>query len=139
METSFFTDLTKIPGNDDLKSAIGNLFPLWVEIRDFTFEKHPAAIEEWHISVKKYGWLYRIKDKKRAIIYLSPRTGYFIVSMVFGQKATDKILAAEISESVKTDLMNSKVYMEGRVVRLDIHNNLYINDIKKLVEIKIAY
>ncbi len=70
---------------------------------------------------------------------MSPRTGYFIVSMVFGQKATDKILAAEISESVKTDLMNSKVYMEGRVLRLDIHNNLYITDIKKLVEIKIAY
>ena len=64
METSFFTDLTKIPGNDDLKVAIGDLFPLWMEIRDFTFEKYPAAIEEWHISIKKYGWLYRIKDKK---------------------------------------------------------------------------
>lgn len=70
------------------------------------------------ISVKKYGWIYRIKDKKRAIIYLSPRTGYFIVSMVFGQKATDKSLDVEISESVKTDLMNSKVYMEGWVLRL---------------------
>ncbi|MBN2635905.1 MAG: DUF3788 domain-containing protein [Prolixibacteraceae bacterium] len=139
METSFFTDLTKIPGNDDLKIAIGDLFPLWMEIRDFIFAKYPTAIEEWHISVKKYGWIYRIKDKKRAIIYLSPRTGYFIVSMVFGQKATDKILDAEISENIKTELMNSKVYMEGRVLRLDIHDNLHITDIKKLIEIKIAY
>ena len=137
METSFFTDLTKIPCNEDLKIAIGDLFPVWMEIRNFAFEKYPAAIEEWHISVKKYGWLYRIKDKKRAIIYLSPRTGYFIVSMVFGQKATDKILAAEISKDIKAELMNSKVYIEGRVLRLDIYDNRYIDDIKKLIEIKI--
>ena len=138
MESSYFTDLTKTPGNEDLKIAIGSLFPMWMEIRDFTFEKYQLAIEEWFVSVKKFGWCYRIKDKKRAIIYLSPRTGYFIVTMVFGQKATDKILAAEISGNIKTELMSSKVYMEGRVLRLDIHDNLYINDIKKLVEIKIA-
>jgi hypothetical protein len=34
--------------------------------------------------------------------------------------------------------MNSKVYMEGRVFRCEIHDNTYIGDIKKLVEIKIA-
>lgn len=138
METSFFTDLSKIPDNNELKFAIGDLFQLWMEIRDFTFGKYPLAIEEWFVSVKKFGWSYRIKDKKRAIIYLSPKTSLFIVSMVFGQKATDKILAAEISENIKTELMNSKVYMEGRVLRLYINDKQYINDIKKLIEIKIA-
>jgi len=138
METSFFTDLTKIPGNDDLKIAIGDFFPMWMEIRDFTFEKYQLAIEEWFVSVKKFGWCYRIKDKKRAIIYLSPRIGYFIVSMVFGQKATDQILVSDISDSIKTDLMNSKVYMEERVVRIDVHDKQLLPDIKKLVEIKIA-
>jgi Protein of unknown function (DUF3788) len=138
METSYFMDLTTPPDNENLKIAIGNLFTDWMSIRDFTFEKYPTAIEEWHVSVKKYGWSYRIKDKKRAIIYLSPRTGYFIVTMVFGQKATDMIISSNISENTKTELMNSKVYIEGRVLRLDFHNNLILSDIKKLIEIKIA-
>ena len=138
METSFFTDLTKIPGNDDLKIAIGDLFPLWMEIRDFVFDKYPVAVEEWHIAVKKYGWGFRIKDKKRAIIYLSPREGFFRVAMVFGQKATDQILNADISADIKDELINSKVYVEGRVIRLEVYDGTFLNDIKKLVEIKIA-
>lgn len=34
--------------------------------------------------------------------------------------------------------MNSKVFMEGRVIRFEIQDSTFINDIKKLVEIKIA-
>jgi hypothetical protein len=138
METSIFMDLLKKPETVDLEIPLGNTYPIWIEIRDFVLEKYPAAIEEWHISVKKYGWIFRIKDKKRAIIYLSPRNGFFHVTMVFGQKATDQILNSDISSNVKEELMNSKVYMEGRVIRLDINDSSLINDIKKLVEIKIA-
>jgi hypothetical protein len=138
MDTSIFLDLTKKTTTNDLEIPLHKTFPLWMKIRDFVFEKYPNAFEEWHFAVKKYGCGFRIKDKKRAIIYLSPREGFFQVAMVFGQKATDKILAAEISENIKTELINSKIYVEGRVVRLDINDNLYINDIKKLIEIKIA-
>ncbi|HSO88863.1 MAG TPA: DUF3788 family protein [Draconibacterium sp.] len=138
METSIFMDLSKTPETVELETPLGKTFPLWMEIREFVLEKHPAAVEEWHIAVKKYGWGFRIKDKKRAIIYLSPREGFFHVAMVFGQKATDQILNSDISAKIKEELMISKVYMEGRVIRLEIHDNTFINDIKKLVEIKIA-
>lgn len=138
METSVFMDLAKIPETDDLMIPLGNTYQFWNEIRDFVIEKYPAAIEEWHVAVKKYGWDFRIKDKKRAIIYLSPRDGFFLVAMVFGQKATDQILDSDISSKTKEELMNSKVYMEGRVIRFEIRDNTFILDIKKLVEIKIA-
>ena len=58
--------------------------------------------------------------------------------MIFGQKATDQILDSEISGTIKKELLSSKVYAEGRVVRMEIHNNTFINDIKRLIEIKIA-
>ncbi len=138
METSIFMDLTKLPETADLVIPLGNTFPLWKEISDFVFLKYPAAIEEWHIAVKKYGWGFRIKDKKRAIIYLSPREGFFLVSMVFGQKATDQIINSNISAEIKEELKNSKVYMEGRVIRLEVYDNSILHDIKKLIEIKIA-
>ena len=34
--------------------------------------------------------------------------------------------------------MASKVYMEGRVLRLEIHDDALLNDIKTLIEIKLA-
>lgn len=138
MDTSVFMDLTKTPQTNELKIALRRTYLLWEKIRDFVFEKYPAAIEEWHTSVKKYGWIYRIKDNKRAIIYLLPRDGFFYITMVFGQKATDQVLNSNISNFSKEELMNSKIYMEGRVIRLEINNNSILKDIKKLVEIKIA-
>jgi hypothetical protein len=59
--------------------------------------------------------------------------------MVFGQKATDQILGSDISQQVKDELMRSKVYMEGRVIRLEVQDNSNINDIKKLIEFKLAF
>ena len=138
MDTSIFMDLTKIPEISELAIALEDLFPVWMEIKDFVFLKYPSAVEEWHVSVKKYGWGFRIKDKKRAIIYLSPRKRYFKVAMVFGQKATDQILNSNISSVLKDELMNSKLYPEGRIIRIDVNDYTFINDIKKLVEIKIA-
>ena len=138
MDTSIFMDLNKKPKTDDLKVPLEKTYEFWMQIRDFVFEKYPLAVEEWHVSVKKYGWGFRIKDKKRAIIYLSPRSGYFFVTFVFGQKATDQILASDISKSVKAELIDSKVYMEGRVIRLEIKDNSCLEDIKRLIEIKIT-
>ena len=107
-----------------------------MEIRDFVFGKYPFAAEEWHVAVKKIGWGFRIKDKIRAIVYLSPKDGWFIVTFVFGQKDNDEIMASEINADIKTELMNSKVYMEGRVVRIEVREPDLITDIKKLVLIK---
>jgi len=139
MDTSIFMDLAKTPKTKDLVAPLAETFLLWKEIRDFVLEKYPAAIEEWHVSVKKYGWGFRIKDKKRAIIYLSPRNDFFRVTMVFGQKAIDSIMESNISPGIKDELMKSKVYPEGRAIRLEIHDNTYLGDIKKLVEIKLAF
>lgn len=96
MDTSCFTDLSNMPDNNDLKVALEEMYQHWMEIRKFVFEKYPAAIEEWHVAVKKFGWNYRIKDRKRAIVYLSPQNGYFTATFVFGQKATDQIIAGQI-------------------------------------------
>lgn len=137
METSFFTDLQKEPKTDDLSKPLGKSFEWWMKLRNFVFEKYPPAKEEWHVSIKKYGWGFRIKDKKRAIIYFSPLQGFFRVTMVFGQKATDQILNSDISEQVKNELMNSRVYAEGRVIRMEIKDESFLEDIKKLIEIKI--
>lgn len=137
MDTSIFMNLEKMPANEDLKLPLGNLYQLWMELREFVFLKYPTAVEEWHISIKKFGWSYRIKDKKRAIVYLSPRKNRFKVTMVFGQKASNQIMESEISEPIKATLMDSQVYAEGRVIRLEILDRSLISDVKKLIEIKI--
>lgn len=73
---------------------------------------------------EKYGWNFRIKDKKRAIIYFLPRDNYFKVAFVFGQKATDTIMESDVSPGIRNDLEKATKYAEGRGIRIDVKDNL---------------
>ncbi|MDO9254375.1 MAG: DUF3788 family protein [Bacteroidales bacterium] len=58
-------DKAKMPDDVMLSEALGDLHPVWIEIRDYVFQKYPDAVEEWNTPEKNYGWSFRVKDKKR--------------------------------------------------------------------------
>ncbi len=136
--TSIFTDKSITPSLKDLKKAIGKTYPAWQVLVDYTKKAYPAAKEEWNFPGAKYGWSFRIKDKKRAIIYLLPRDKFFKAAFVFGEKATGNILQSDISEAIKSDLEKARVYAEGRGIRIDVVDDSTIEDLKKLISFKIS-
>ncbi len=136
-DSSIFQDKTITPGEKDLAHALAGTYPLWTEIRDRVFELYPEGLAEWNYPGKKYGWSFRIKDKKRAIIYFLPRASYFKVAFVFGQKAVDTILTSPVSAEIKTALENATKYAEGRGIRIDVKNKTVLPDIRMLIEIKL--
>jgi len=139
MDKSIFSDKKQIPCDKDLEQGLGGTFRLWKQIREAA-SAHPSALPgEWNFPGEKYGWSFRIKDKKRAIIYLLPRDKYFKVAFVFGQKAFDEIMADNFPEPIKHDLSAAKVYAEGRGIRIDVKDGLIVPDILKLIEIKIRH
>lgn len=138
MDGSIFMDKSIIPDEGMLKEALGDRFPLWQQLCEFVNQLQPSALNEWNFPGAKYGWSFRIKDKKRAIIYLLPRENYFMVAFVFGQKATDIIMQSQVSREIQTELSAARVYAEGRGIRIPLHNELIIPDILELIRIKIA-
>lgn len=139
METSIFANKSEVPDNVLLSEALGDLFHVWTEIRNYVFQAYPEAIEEWNFPGQKYGWSFRIKDKKRAIIYLLPRDKYFLVAFVFGEKATNAALGSDIAKGIKSEIESARVYAEGRGFRIEVRNEEHINDIKKLIGFKLQY
>jgi hypothetical protein len=133
---SIFSDKNKPPIDKDLKKSLGDTYQLWQGIKDYVFSKYPKGVEEW--SCSKYGWSFRIKDKKRAILYFLPRNQFFKLAFVFGQKATDQIMKSQIADAVKTELASARVYAEGRGIRIDILDKNSIDDIQELIDIKLA-
>jgi hypothetical protein len=137
MDISIFSDKEKMPTDDDLKLVLNSNYDLWIEIRDFVFEKYPKATEEWNYPGKNYGWSFRIKDKKRAIIYLLPRENYFKAAFVFGQIAFEQVIQSNVSIDIINDLEKARIYAEGRGIRIDVKDESILTDIKNLIEIKI--
>ena len=118
--------------------ALGITYHLWQMLKDYVHLKYAGSFDEWNYSGDKYGWSFRIKDKKRVILYLLPRDKFFKAAFVFGQKATDVIMKSNIADAIKTELNSARVYAEGRGIRIEIKDQIIINDIKQLIEIKLA-
>lgn len=139
MDHSIFMEKEHVPTTVELQEKLGDKIEWWQHIRKFVFEQYPNGKEEWNFPGKKYGWSFRIKDKKRAIIYLLPRDGHFKVAFVFGQKAYDCIMQLDVNEKIKKDLGEAKKYAEGRGVAIDVDSETVIYDIRKLVEVKLKF
>lgn len=137
MALSIFEDKSVTPDEKMLSETMRKSYKWWKEIKAFVIQQYPKAVEEWKHSGKNYGWGFRLKDSKRVIIYLTPADGFFLFSMVFGEKATQEVLNSNISEDIKKTIREAKVYAEGRGIRLVIKSSKTICDIKKLILIKL--
>lgn len=103
------------------------------------FEKYPKGLAEWNYPGKKYGWSYRIKDRKRAIIYFLPRQDFFKVAFVFGQRAYDAIMQSDIDPKIKTTLQQAVKFAEGRGIQLEVSSSTQFKDIEKLIDLKLLH
>jgi hypothetical protein len=137
--TSIFTDKNYTPTDLDLKSALSNCYPYWHEIDLYVKKAFQDANANWHYSGDKFGWSFRISDKKRVIIYLLPRAGFFKTAFVFGEKATQAVLKSEVADDIKAELYAAKVYAEGRGIRLSVRSVSQLTDVKILINIKLTY
>jgi hypothetical protein len=137
-DLSIFPNKATIPTETDVQEKLGESYPLWKQVYDMVFEKYPNGKPEWNYPGKNYGWSFRIKDKKRAILYFLPRENYFMVGMVFGDKALKEILESKVTDFIKTDLQAAKKYAEGRGIRFRVTPEV-LKDIERLVEIKLRF
>lgn len=138
MDTSIYTNKAEIPDDFMLSAALGDVFGAWINIREYVLQVYPKAAEVWNFTGPKYGWSFRIKDKKRAIIYMLPRDKYFLVAFVFGEKATQDALESSVESGIKTIIESARVYAEGRGFRIEVRNIAIVDDVKKLIHIKVA-
>jgi len=137
-DKSPFTDKNSEPGFADLNHVLKNTARLWEHLEKYTMAAYPAAIRKWNFPDKKYGWSCRLSDKKRVLVYLLPRRGYFKAGFVFSDKAYKQIMESAISQQIRNDLSSAKVYGEGRGIRIEVHNSNCIKEIETLIDIKIA-
>lgn len=139
MALSIFDNKKNLPDQKELLSVLENTYKHWTEIKEFLKEEYSEVTGEWKYVGKNYGWGFRLRDKKRVVVYLTPCDGYFKFSILFCEKATAEALNSNISKETKINIESSKVYAEGRGIRIDVKDSKPIKDIKKLIVIKLQH
>jgi hypothetical protein len=86
----------------------------------------------------KNGWVLKTFLKKRNLFFIGIYDGYFRISFVFGDKVVNTIMDSNVSDVTKKTLSEARKYAEGRGISFEIFDSSHLDDIQKLIKIKIG-
>ena len=120
MAYSAFDDKDLEPRDSDLVATLGDSWNLWGELESLVEEHFQPLSVDWVFSGRKWGWSLRLKRKKRTVLYMTPRSGHFVVGFALGQKAVDAAHKSDLPQATLEMIDGSQKYAEGRAVRLEV-------------------
>ncbi len=137
MQEFVFIDKECEPDETQLSRVLGDTYSVLKKIIDFVQQDIGETRGEWKFYGKKYGWQLKTFLKKRNLFFIVPYEKCFRIGFVFGDKAVKVIEASDLSNDLKQTILEAKKYGEGRGLPIDVKDEMYLEDIKKLIEIKV--
>ena len=131
-----FAGQAKMPTEKSVASELGESFELWKRLVD-DLKREFQLTGEWQSSSVKLGWSLRLKLKKRNIVYLGPRTGFFVAAFALGDRAIAAARLSELPFRRLKEIAEARRYAEGTAVRIEVKRPDDLDVVKKLVKIKI--
>jgi hypothetical protein len=137
MQEHIFIDKSVKPDNQKLSKALGASYKYWEEIKKSLTNEYGELIEEWKYYGQKMGWTLKLLLKKRNLFFFTAYDKYFRLAFVFGDKAVAEIEMSDLPKNLIEELRNARKYVEGRGLRIEVRKKSDIENIKKLVAIKV--
>lgn len=138
MALSAFEDEAASPGDGALAAVLGTTSRLWERLRHDLEQSYGPLTGEWNFSGKAYGWSFRLKQKKRTLVYLTPCRAHFLASFALGEKACRAAHAAGLPAPVLALIDDAPKYAEGRGVRIPVRTSRDLESVKTVAAIKVA-
>jgi hypothetical protein len=137
MATSAFDNKSKKPTEIDVATVLGSKSKLWEAIKRHVTDNYGVAIQEWKFYSAKWGWSMKYMMKKRNLFFFGPREGFFIITFIFGDKAVAEIEKSDLPKAIIEEIVNARKYMEGRGISIEVKKKNDVENILKLINIKI--
>lgn len=126
------------PTDDEVRAALGPAYAGWTRLIELVTQSVPAISELWHFTKTGAGtgWGLRLLSKKRIIVYMTPREGWFLVSFALGERAVAAAREARLAPAVLKAIDEAPRYAEGRGVRIEVRSSDPVPALAALAVIK---
>ena len=136
MSLSAFDDKASPPRPRALHEMLGRTSVLWERLKEDLQAAHGPLVEEWAFSGQAYGWSFRLKEKKRTLVYMTPCRAHFLASFALGEKACLAARTARLPSSILALIDQAPKYAEGRGVRIPVRTKRDLAGVEKLAAVK---
>jgi hypothetical protein len=113
---AFFVDKENPPAESDLKRALGSLHAAYKQI----IVQAESYLQEWKFYGAKYGWQLKVSRKGKALFYLIPREGSFVLACAVREIEKAALLKAKLPAGTQKELASSTKVSEGYPLRLHL-------------------
>ncbi len=137
IEPNAFAGHAKKPTETELKAVLVDSYDVWRRLVADLERELQIDVAEWHSASIKYGWSLRLQLKRRNIVYLGPRQGFFLAAFALGDKALVAVRNIGLPNHLLRLIAQSKRYPEGTAVRIEVRADEDIQIIRTLAKIKI--
>lgn len=138
MPASIYTDKLVEPNDLMLTVDLAETKKYLNVIAEFIKNEYFDFKTEWKFYNKKSGWILKMLTNKRNVLFVVPCDKYFRVAFTFGDKASDLIFSSELPDSIKTDLFETKKYVEGRTIQIEVKSENDLVNTLKMIRIKLT-
>ena len=138
MALSSLDDKAAEPVAADLVRVLGSSEKVWRELISRMEAAYGPLTEDWSFSGAKYGWILRLKRKKRVVLYLTPQLDEFLVGVVLGDRALTLLRQDDLDPKVRSLIDEAPRYGEGTGFRIPVPSAGDIPDIEVIIEAKMS-
>lgn len=137
MEPSAFADKAAPPTDAAVEAILGPAVDRWRSLRAALDAAFGPLDSSWAFSGRAYGWSLRLRQRDRAVVYLTPLPGRFRASLALPDRSMADALAADLPASVRARVLDAPLYAEGRAIRLEIAGDDEVAGLLTLVRIRV--
>ena len=136
MALSALDNKDKNPTRGQLAKVLGRSSGAWDDLVEFVSREFPPIAENWQYSGANWGWSLQLKQKKRAVVYLTPGDGFFYAGFALGERAVKAAHEAMLPAQIMDIIDSAKKYAEGRAFRMEVKYKKDLVGLKKLMKIR---
>jgi hypothetical protein len=138
MMEAILHDKSVKPTDDIIFSIIGDTELLWKQTFSYLFDNSKDISVNWKYSDCGKYWVCIVLKKKDTLFRLRIfKMNSFSLAFPFGDKSEPVILQGKLPDRIKNDFINAKRYNSTRYISIDVQDSADIENVKKLIDIKI--
>jgi hypothetical protein len=136
MDKGYFTDRSHKPSPEEIRAALGSLYPLWERLTRFIDDNYQIAGKFSFWGPAKSGWNLRYRMKGRALVALYPQEERIIAQVVLGKAQAEKALGLKLGEKVSQMLREAPQLHDGMWLSIPVLNEADAEDVEQLLLVK---
>lgn len=128
-QTPPFLDKLCPPDDRALEEALGPLHQHYLSLRSLCRD----FLQEWRYPGKKFGWVWKVERKKKALFWLTPLYHAYRIGFIIRPSEMEPLLSTSRPGAVRTALEHAVVYPEGLGLSLTVTESQEFEDICEFV------